>query len=37
MPDDNERKSRRQRQLAALARSAVLVDVEALLTDAAWR
>jgi hypothetical protein len=31
------REQRRQRQLDALARSAALVDVDALMADAAWR
>jgi hypothetical protein len=32
-----ERETRRERQLAALARGRDLVDVDALLGDAAWR
>ena len=35
--DEDAREQRRQRQLDALSRSAQLVDVDALLADAAWR
>jgi hypothetical protein len=35
--DTHAREERRQRQLGALGRAASLVDVDALLDDAAWR
>jgi hypothetical protein len=35
--DEGAREQRRKRQLEALSRSAELVDVDALLADAAWQ
>lgn len=35
--DERSRRSRRERQLAALGRAGTLVDTDVLLSDAAWR